>query len=226
MQNIADQWRLSMDINGGAQNNNASNARILTQFVLQEPQLNPLLPSIAEALAVYASSTLIIGGLNTPFEHYWRHEKMQLGAPGSLDPFNASIRTQEYTSGHSAEWQKCFYLVLALVFVINVICLAYLLSRSGLVTDFTEPQNLFALAVNSPPSEQLKGSCGGGPVKRDLVVPWRVGYTSGANHYFFEEANDRPWRGKYSKQGLSADTGYNGQERSSYKRLSTRNTWF
>ncbi|KAL0777684.1 hypothetical protein CaCOL14_005337 [Colletotrichum acutatum] len=224
--NIADQWRLSMDINGGAQNNNASNARILTQFVLQEPQLNPLLPSIAEALAVYASSTLIIGGLNTPFEHYWRHEKMQLGAPGSLDPFNASIRTQEYTSGHSAEWQKCFYLVLALVFVINVVCLAYLLSRSGLVTDFTEPQNLFALAVNSPPSEQLKGSCGGGPVKRDLVVPWRVGYTSGANHYFFEEANHRPWRGKYSKQDLSADTGYNGQERSSYKRLSTRNTWF
>ncbi|UQC84683.1 uncharacterized protein CLUP02_10179 [Colletotrichum lupini] len=215
--NIADQWRLSMDINGGAQNNNASNARILTQFVLQEPQLNPLLPSIAEALAVYASSTLIIGGLNTPFEHYWRHEKMQLGAPGSLDPFNASIRTQEYTSGHSAEWQKCFYLVLALVFVINVICLAYLLSRSGLVTDFTEPQNLFALAVNSPPSEQLKGSCGGGPVKRDLVVPWRVGYTSGANHYFFEEANDRPWRGKYSKQDLSADTGYNGQERTSVR---------
>ncbi|OHE95261.1 hypothetical protein CORC01_09406 [Colletotrichum orchidophilum] len=223
--NIADQWRLSMDLNGGAQNNNASNARILSQFVLQEPQLNPLLPSMAEALAVYASSTLIIGSLNTPFEHYWRHEKIQLGAPGSLDPFNASIRTQEYTSGHSAEWQKCFYLVLALVFVINVICLAYLLSCSGLVTDFTEPQNLFALAVNSPPSEQLKGSCGGGPAKRDLVVPWRVAYTSGSNHYFFEEASDRPWRGKYSKQDMTADAAYHGRERSSYRRLSTRNTW-
>ncbi|KZL68008.1 MCM2/3/5 family protein [Colletotrichum tofieldiae] len=224
--NIADQWRLSMDINGGAQNNNASNARILTQFVLQEPQLNPLLPSMAEALAVYASSTLIIGGHGTPFEHYWRHEKMRLGAPGSLDPFQASIRTQEYTSGHVAEWQKAFYLVLVLVVVINVVCLAYFLARSGLVTDFTEPQNLFALAVNSPPSEQLKGSCGGGPVKRDLVVPWRVAYASAANHYFFEEASDRPWRGKYAGQDLlSADTAYRGRQRSSYHRLSTSNSW-
>ncbi|KAK1971455.1 hypothetical protein LY78DRAFT_625964 [Colletotrichum sublineola] len=224
--NIADQWRLSMDINGGVQNNNASNARILTQFVLGEPKLNPLLPSMAEALAVYASSTLIIGGHGTPFEHYWRHEKTQLGAPGALDPFRASIRTQEYTSGHVAEWQKVFYLVLVLVVVINLVCLAYFLARSGLVTDFTEPQNLFTLAVNSPPSEQLKGSCGGGPAKRDLVVPWRVAYASGANHYFFEEANDRPWRGKYSGQDLlSADTTYRGQQRSSYDRLSTSGSW-
>ncbi|GKT50920.1 uncharacterized protein ColSpa_11101 [Colletotrichum spaethianum] len=224
--NIADQWRLSMDINGGVQNNNASNARILTQLVLQEPQLDPLLPSMAEALAVYASSTLVIGGHGTPFEHYWRHEKMQLGAPGSLDPFQASIRTQEYTSGHVAEWQKVFYLVLVLVVVINVVCLAYFLARSGLVTDFTEPQNLFALAVNSPPSEQLKGSCGGGPVKRDLVVPWRVAYASGSNHYFFEEASDRPWRGKYAGQDLlAADTAYRGRQRSSYNRLSTSNSW-
>ncbi|KAK2059964.1 hypothetical protein LY76DRAFT_625523 [Colletotrichum caudatum] len=224
--NIADQWRLSMDINGGAQNNNASNARILTQFVLGEPQLNPLLPSMAEALAVYASSTLIIGGHGTPFEHYWRHEKTQLGAPGALDPFRASIRTQEYTSGYVAEWQKVFYLVLVLVVIINVVCLAYFLARSGLVTDFTEPQNLFALAVNSPPSEQLKGSCGGGPVKRDLVVPWRVAYASGANHYFFEEASERPWRGKYAGQDLlSTDTAYRGRQRSSYDRLSMSVSW-
>ncbi|WYZ41916.1 hypothetical protein EsH8_V_000811 [Colletotrichum jinshuiense] len=223
--NIADQWRLSMDINGGTQNNNASNARILTQFVLQEPKLDPLLPSMAEALAVYASSTLVISGLGTPFEHYWRHEKTQLGLPGSLDPFNASIRTQQYTSGHVAEWQKVFYIILVLVFIINVFCLAYFLARSGLVTDFTEPQNLFALAVNSPPSEQLKGSCGGGPVERDLVVPWRVAYASSANHYFFEEANDRPWHGKYSRQDLSANTAYRGRERSSYNRLSTSNSW-
>ncbi|OLN81137.1 hypothetical protein CCHL11_09535 [Colletotrichum chlorophyti] len=224
---IADQWRLSMDINGGIQNNNASNARILTQFILQKPKLNPLLPSIAEALAVYASSTLITSSLGSPFEHFWRHQNTQLGSPGSLDPFKASIRTQQYTSGHVAEWQKVFYVVLVLVVAINICCLAYLVSRSGLVTDFTEPQNLFALAVNSPPSEQLKGSCGGGPAERDLVVPWRVGYASGANHYFFEEANDRPWHGKYSRQDPSEDTAcYRRKERSSYKRLSTSHSWF
>ncbi|KAF9882408.1 hypothetical protein CkaCkLH20_00444 [Colletotrichum karsti] len=218
--NVADQWRLSMDINGGTVNNNASNARTLTQFILEDGKLNPLLPSMAETLAVFASSTLIIGGLGSPFVHYWGYETMQLGDPGALAPFNASIRTQEYTSSHEYEWQNVFYLALVLVFVINVFCLAYFLSRSGLVTDYTEPQNLFALAVNSPPSQQLKGSCGGGPIKRDFVVPWRVAYAKGPNHYFFEEANSRPWRGRYAEQDISTDSEYQeAKERSSYKRL-------
>ncbi|KAG7147544.1 hypothetical protein HYQ46_003599 [Verticillium longisporum] len=64
--NVADQWRLSMDLNGGTYNNNASNARILTQLVLDQHKLNPLMPSIAEALAVLSSSTLTIASLSTP----------------------------------------------------------------------------------------------------------------------------------------------------------------
>ncbi|KAF6819520.1 hypothetical protein CSOJ01_01263 [Colletotrichum sojae] len=223
---VADRWRTSMDINGGTVNNNASNARTITQFILTEGKLSSVLPSMAEALAVFASTTLIIGSMGSPFVHYWGYQTMQLGEPGALAPFNATIRTQEYTSAHEYEWQNVFYVVLALVFAINVFCLGYFLSRSGLVTDYTEPQNLFALAVNSPPSEQLKGSCGGGPIKRDLVVPWRVAYAKGPNHYFFEEANSRPWRGRYSTQDLSADAEYRqAKERSSYKRLSTSRTW-
>ncbi|KAF4928960.1 hypothetical protein CGCVW01_v001698 [Colletotrichum viniferum] len=222
--NIADQWRLSMDINGGTVNNNASNARTLTQFILEQGKLNPLLPSMAEALAVFASSTLVIGSIGTPFIHYWDYETMQLGEPGALATFNATIRTQEYTSSHEYEWQNVFYLALVLVLLINIFCLGYFLSRSGLVTDYTEPQNLFALAVNSPPSEQLKGSCGGGPIKADFVVPWKVAYAKGPNHYFFEEANGQTWR---KKQDASADTEYqHARERSSYKRLSTSRTWF
>ncbi|KAJ0321550.1 hypothetical protein Brms1b_002574 [Colletotrichum noveboracense] len=222
--NIADQWRLSMDINGGTVNNNASNARTLTQFILEQGKLNPLLPSMAEALAVFASSTLVIGSIGTPFIHYWDYETMQLGEPGALATFNATIRTQEYTSSHEYEWQNVFYLALVLVLLINIFCLGYFLSRSGLVTDYTEPQNLFALAVNSPPSEQLKGSCGGGPIKADFVVPWKVAYAKGPNHYFFEEANGQTRR---KKQDASADMEYQrARERSSYKRLSTSRTWF
>lgn len=98
------------------------------------------------------------------------------------------------------------------------------------MTDFTEPQNLFALAVNSPPSVQLKGSCGGGPEKRDLVVPWRVAYAPSAHHYFFEEANDRPWKGKYAVDGKGSGGHASGLEQeqvraSSYKRLSAGNGW-
>lgn len=47
--NIAERWRLSMDLNGGAQNNNASNAKVLTRLILDSPELDPLLPSMAEA---------------------------------------------------------------------------------------------------------------------------------------------------------------------------------
>lgn len=187
-----------MDLDGGTYYNNASNARILTQLALADPSLPAGLPSMAEALAVYASSTLTTGAIDTPFSHVWPYSRPSLDAPGHLHAFNASVRTQQYTSGHVAPWQTVFYAVLALVLAVNLFCLVYFFLRSGFVTDFTEPQNLFALAVNSPPSIQLKGSCGAGPEKRDLVVPWRVAYAPSAHHYFFEEANDRPWKGKYA----------------------------
>lgn len=214
-----------MDINDGVYNNNASNARFLSQLALDEPKLPTSLPSMAEALAVYASSTLVSGSIDSPFRHYWDWDENFLGTPGPLQAFNASVRTQQYTSGHVSDWQTIFYVILVLVFAINLFCLIYLILRSGLVTDFTEPQNLFALAINSPPSAQLKGSCGAGPVKRDLAVPWRVAYAPSANHYFFEEANSRPWKGKYADEAASTAMEYGQTKGSSYKRLSSNQGW-
>ncbi|KAI0134436.1 hypothetical protein BJ170DRAFT_200100 [Xylariales sp. AK1849] len=226
--NMADQWRLSMDLNGGVTNNNASNARIMTNMILRSAELPPLLPSMAEALAVLASSTLVIGSLQSTYRPYWdaSYPSQELD-PGVYEAFNSSLKMQQYASAHTADWQAIFYPVLGLVFLINVICLLYLLFVYGMVTDYTDPQNMFALAVNSPPSRQMQGSCGGGPKSRELAVPWRVGYAESANHYFFEEANDKPWRGKSNEQAsasgtdLLADGGY----RSSYNRLSSSRTW-
>ena len=70
--------------------------------------------------------------------------------PGIYEKFNATITSQQYTSGVTQKWQGMFYIVLALVFATNVFCLTYFCVRNGLVTDFTELQNLFSLAVNSP----------------------------------------------------------------------------
>ncbi|KAK2600191.1 hypothetical protein QQS21_005065 [Conoideocrella luteorostrata] len=221
---VGDIWRLSMDINGGFKNSNASNARILTKLALKEPKLDPFLPSMAEALAVYGGSTLVMSSLKTPLQHYWDRPDHVLNSE-DFPKFNASVITQQYTSGHVLAWQKIFYVVLVLVFVINLCCLVYSGVRHGLVTDFTEPQNLFALAINSPPSAQLKGSCGGGPEKRDLVVPWRVAYAPSANHYFFEEANEKPWRGKYSRNSLRSSSTAVSEKGSSYKRLSSGRGW-
>ncbi|KAF5577764.1 hypothetical protein FPCIR_11922 [Fusarium pseudocircinatum] len=222
---LADQWRLSMDLNGGSVNNNASNARILTQLSLHEPKMPASYPSLAEALAVYSSSLIMISAIDTPFRHYWDQDpdaypENLIPAPGFPQPFNASLITQEYTSGHTQSWQNIFYVVLVLVFAINLFCLGYFIMRSGLVTDFTEPQNLFSLAINSPPSNSFHGSCGGGPEKRHLVVPWKVAYAPSANHYFFQDNSP----GKES-EGLSTAREYGEPRVSSYKRLSMSRTW-
>ncbi|ODA79218.1 hypothetical protein RJ55_04811 [Drechmeria coniospora] len=225
---LSKQWGLSMYLNGGTTNENASNARILTQLALSEPSLRWHMPSMAEALAVYGSSMLVIGSIETPFRHYWQYKAPQniLGAPGALDPFQSSVITQQYTSGHVNDWQAVFYPVLFLLFLINLCCLLFLVLQKDQVTDFTEPQNFFALAINSPPSAQLKGSCGGGPQKRDLVVPWRVQYVSGSNHYFVEEASPRPWRGKYSRETATMERECGDAKGASYKRLSLGRRWF
>ncbi|KAK6064716.1 hypothetical protein SCUP515_11598 [Seiridium cupressi] len=175
--NMADQWRLSMDLNGGVTNNNASNARIMTNLILGSASLPPLLPSMAEALAVFASSTLIIGSLGSTYRQYWdaSYPSQELD-PGVYETFHSTLKMQQYASAHTEDWQAIFYPVLGLVCLINVLCLIYLVFVYGMVTDYTEPRNMFALAVNSPPSRQLDGSCGGGPRARELVVPWRVGY--------------------------------------------------
>jgi hypothetical protein len=55
-----------------------------------------------------------------------------------------------------------------------VFVLVYFIFNLGLVTDFSEPPNLFSIAVNSPPSELMGGSCGGGPMKEQYAVKWRV----------------------------------------------------
>lgn len=228
--NLATQWHLSMDLNGGTYNNKASNARILTQLILGSPSMPTLMPSMAEALAVLASSTLTIASLGTPYRHWWPYPATEL-ANGAHEAFNASIRTQEYTSSHTFAWQNVFYVVLFVVFAINVFCLVYLLLGSGMVTDYTDPQNLFALAVNSPPSAQLGGCCGGVSGSRAWMVPWRVGYSRAANHYFFEPAAGDGNGGLQDQSQTTQSERYyegvgeSGMKRSSYKRLSTSKTW-
>jgi hypothetical protein len=41
------------------------------QFMLQKMELNPALPSPAEALAVMASSTLLMSATDSPFVEFW-----------------------------------------------------------------------------------------------------------------------------------------------------------
>ncbi|KAF2470715.1 uncharacterized protein BDR25DRAFT_261867 [Lindgomyces ingoldianus] len=180
---IGFDWANSMSLNTGIMDGDASNSRLLTQLILQKKEdskgddadfdLNPTLPSPAEALAVMSGCTLLMSAQDTPFVEFWNYTVTILEEPAT-QYFNASIKAQQYASGGVDSGSKGFLLVLLLVFLMNIFVLVYFLLHRGLVTDFSEPPNLFALAVNSPPSHLLAGSCGGGPEGKQYVVNWFV----------------------------------------------------
>ena len=94
--------------------------------------------------------------------------------------------TQEYQSGSNKRWHGIFYVVLAVVFVTNFLCLMYFGISGGHVTDFMEPQNLFPLSLNSPPSATLDGSCGGSLEKEQLNARWRIMHDEERDHLYFK----------------------------------------
>jgi hypothetical protein len=69
--NVAETAFNALSLNNGVEDGDASNARILTQFMLSKGELDPSLPSPAEALAVMAGSTLLMSSQDSPFYEYF-----------------------------------------------------------------------------------------------------------------------------------------------------------
>lgn len=189
---VATQWAITMSLAAGISDDVASNARLLTQLIPTQAVLDPGLPSIAEALAVQAGCTLLVSGFDSPLIHYWNYSDPSTLAVPQYQAFNATVRSQDYSSGGTQHWQGLFYVTLTLVFFTNLFCLAYFAFHHGLVTDFIEPQNLFALSLNSPPSRVLDGSCGGGPEKEQLRTTWHIQLEHKRDHFYIESTNDPP----------------------------------
>ncbi|TVY16689.1 hypothetical protein LARI1_G008030 [Lachnellula arida] len=223
--NVAASWMLATSMDDGITNANASIARLLTQLIVPAPgDLNSSLPSLAEHLSVMIGSTLLSSTTLSTYYHYWDHTDTELAQP-EYQPFNASLVSQQYTSGFTSKWEGIFYIVLLLVFVTNAFCLVYLFMRSGLVTDYTEPQNLFAVAVNSPSSHAVAGSCGAGPKGEQLNVNWHVDREDNSGHFFFK--NKDAGRGNVP-QDFELRRRQSGIARSmtSYSRLSKKSNSF
>ena len=220
---VAAQWAIAVSLGAGVNDADASNARLLSQFIPTERSLSPKLPSIAEALAVMASCTLLMGTSDAPLIHYWNHS-----TPGTLltpatEPFNATLKVQDYSSGGTQQWQGIFYVVLASVFIINLLCLGYFITHTGLVTDFMEPQNLFALSLNSPPSQVLEGTCGGGPRAQHYKSTWHIWMNR--NEHFYIDSTDDPLTRRRNQAMASSDIELEGSKSpvsEMYNRLSKK----
>ena len=179
--NVGMEWIRAVALSQGAQDSDASAARLITQLIPSYnnetgPELSPIRPTIAEALGVLAGYTLLLSSDVAPFVHYWDYASTALDNPATVN-FSAILSYKDYASGGDARWKGIFFIILIAVFALNCSCLFYLLwhfCHYGEVTDYTEPQNLFALAINSPPSAMLAGACGGGPSGEMLGKRWCV----------------------------------------------------
>jgi hypothetical protein len=70
----------------------------------------------------------------------------------------------------------------------NALMLVYFILQPGLVTDVSQPPQLFALAINSPPARILAGSCGTGPEGKQYKAKWII--NSESEHLFMQPHSD------------------------------------
>lgn len=61
----------ALSFNNGIMDGNASNARLLSELMLQKLELNQALPSPAEALAVLGSASILASVQDSPFVEFW-----------------------------------------------------------------------------------------------------------------------------------------------------------
>ena len=190
---VATEWVRALSLNSGISDGAASNARLLSQLIPAKQALDPSLPSIAEALAVLSGSTLLLSSADSPYIHFWNYSTTvaTLQEP-QYQSFRATLRSKDFRSEGTKPWHGVFYIVLFLTFATNCFCLVYFLIRHGLVTDFIEPQNLFSLSLNSPPSHALDGACGSGPEGEQLVMNWHIKMDQEREHFYIENGQGPP----------------------------------
>ncbi|RSL76652.1 hypothetical protein CEP51_009765 [Fusarium floridanum] len=202
---IPQLWPSMLDIWGTAV---ASEQPLTDQFslfpffissTLPTPELPSNSPTTSEYLSLLLLSTLTLAAEDTQLRHTWSHglgkdfdifnETTFAHNFNTVETFRALVQSQEYTSGHTENWQGVFYLVLGLAFVLNLMCLGYLIHCFGLISDITEPQNHFCLAMSSPPSSRVDGSYPDQLDKQHLKVSWRVTQSSSGGGYQFDDCN-------------------------------------
>jgi hypothetical protein len=210
--NIASEWANALSLGSGISDGQASNARLLMQMMPKYAngvyELDPKMPSVAEGLAVMAGSTLILSSQDAAFYPFWNYTATDnILSSATYQFFNATLQIVSYGSGGTEKWQGVFYVILVFAFLTSAVCLGFLIveARGRQVTDFTEPQNLFALAVNSPQSSRLEGACGCGPFGKQLKDRWFIGMEEDHEHYYIgTRGEEKPLLGveQMVKEGL------------------------
>ncbi|KAJ5935969.1 hypothetical protein N7454_005267 [Penicillium verhagenii] len=196
---LAASWAAAVNLASGINDDDTSIEQLLLTMTpsfdstTNYSALDPKLPLISEALAVLVAGTLILGTQYSPFIQHWNDSKHNSYATPHPANFPATLQSMAYASGCTSHWAQMFYVILALAFLTSFTCMGFMLLefRGKLVTDFTELPNLFALAMSSPSSEQLRGACGGGPSDGQFGERWHVGLVEDTEHYYIRSKGGR-----------------------------------
>ncbi|RSL69907.1 hypothetical protein CEP53_002028 [Fusarium sp. AF-6] len=194
---MLDEWRKGVKLEQPFGDTFFGFTHILTSAILQPPVLVPKDYTISKFLSVMLLSTLSLSAVDSQLRHTWDHDLGEdfsfvnssnlVSDLNATETFRAAVRSQEYTSGHTENWQRFFYLVLALTFALNSLCLVNLFRWFGLIDDITEPQNHFSLAMSSPQSSRMDSSYPDGPEKQHWESSWRVSRSSVGDGYQFDD---------------------------------------
>ena len=221
---LADVWGSAVTLGAGITDGDAANARILTQLIPTGRGLDPTMPSIAEALAVLAGSTLMLGTRNAPMHSMTDLEDKSVN--GTTTTFTSRIQSQQYASGPVSSYQNAFYIILVAVFGGNVLVLTWLILNRGLVTDFCDPANLFSVTINSPPSHVFAGSCGCGPEAKQYREKWFIN-VDGEHVYLENDERDQELAASRSRQrATTAISNATSPIMAAYSKLSKRKSVF
>ncbi|KAL4875706.1 hypothetical protein BJY04DRAFT_154368 [Aspergillus karnatakaensis] len=228
---IASEWGFTLSLNTGISDGSSSNARLLMEFVPTRAPLDAHLPSISEALAVLAGNTLLMSSENAPFVPFFNYTDGVVNgtlAQPAKQVFNATLKSVEYASGGTQNWQGIFYPILIFAFITSALCLAFMILevRGKQITDFTEPQNLFALAINSPSTSKLQGACGSGPDGKQLGERFYVAMEEEDEHYYIrtkETMKPDVVKVEVNEPGARGDGASPAMKE--YRKLATRKSW-
>ncbi|KAL6233262.1 hypothetical protein BDW75DRAFT_215695 [Aspergillus navahoensis] len=230
--NIASEWAFTLSLNAGITDGESANARLLMQFVPTTPTLTPMLPTLSEALAVLAGNTLLMSSAKAPFVPFWNHSDTNNLSTPDQQLINATLRAIEYASGGTQKWQGVFYPILLFAFFTSALCLAFMILevRGKQITDFTEPQNLFALAMNSPSTAKLQGACGSGPAGKQLGERWYVAMEEEEEHYYIrtKAEEDTPMIGRavsMTEIDMDDSKSEDSPAMREYRKLASRRSW-
>ncbi|RSL88883.1 hypothetical protein CDV31_015978 [Fusarium ambrosium] len=194
---MLDAWREGVMLEQPSGDTIFGFAYILTSAILQDLVLDSKDYTISKFLSVMLLSTLSLSAVDTQLRHTWDHSQAEdfamfdlsnlMSDLNATETFRAAVRSQEYTSGHTENWQRFFYLVLGITFALNLLCLVNLFRWFGLIDDITEPQNHFSLAMSSPQFSRMDASYPDGPEKQHWESSWRVSQSSVGDGYQFDD---------------------------------------